>query len=609
MLGGIIGGTAGEMAQMAGTSLVAAGNIATMGGQVRTLTTAFTAATGSVSLLSAAISAIPIVAVGAAVVGGVIKIKDEIDHLGTTMAQFSDDDVTKTTAAMQTLEREFGVNAETSGGLGDAYRNLQKRLEELNSRVDSQASLAQAATAATQDAGRAALIASEQTDNLVDTGYHLQSVLDLLSTTTTPEIIQAFMNAANGAGVLQGALFGIEAQANLTEAALRNAAAAAAFAGGTGPRFGRGASDDPTLQHGSQFRPTTVPRVSIPRAAARAAGSSASSAIQDAVNEAKRAIAGAKSAGDSYFDNLHDQQLRAARDAHDRANKEIAEARRASSQALAAERDRISATLAERRRLNAAPVTAAEAALQATQQGQQLRNLQEAVAQAQAGGDAKAIRDANEALQNFQAEQGLEQLRRQQAVNDQAAEAMAAAELKAAEEADARRQVELDAQQSAADATAAEREKAADERWIAERKKFDEHILALDATKKATLRLAQVEELRLLADELQRAKSDADPRAIVAAQGAYDAARKDAGHHAGGGWAGLRGPELSWLGEEGPEYVVPNRGLGAMGGVTIHPGAIVVNGAGNAEAVARSVMLQLKREVNRQQMALSAGTF
>jgi hypothetical protein len=45
------------------------------------------------------------------------------------------------------------------------------------------------------------------------------------------------------------------------------------------------------------------------------------------------------------------------------------------------------------------------------------------------------------------------------------------------------------------------------------------------------------------------------------------------GKHAGGGWAGLHGPELSWLGEKGPEYVVSNDELRAGGsssrGVTI----------------------------------------
>jgi len=36
-----------------------------------------------------------------------------------------------------------------------------------------------------------------------------------------------------------------------------------------------------------------------------------------------------------------------------------------------------------------------------------------------------------------------------------------------------------------------------------------------------------------------------------------------------GGWAGLHGPELAWLGERGPEYVVPNAAL--RGGGTAGP--------------------------------------
>jgi hypothetical protein len=43
--------------------------------------------------------------------------------------------------------------------------------------------------------------------------------------------------------------------------------------------------------------------------------------------------------------------------------------------------------------------------------------------------------------------------------------------------------------------------------------------------------------------------------------------------HAAGGWAGLHGPELAWLGERGPEYVVPNaalRGGGAPESLTIN---------------------------------------
>jgi hypothetical protein len=70
-----------------------------------------------------------------------------------------------------------------------------------------------------------------------------------------------------------------------------------------------------------------------------------------------------------------------------------------------------------------------------------------------------------------------------------------------------------------------------------------------------------------------------------------------------GGWVGLRGPELRWVGERGPEYITPNNQLRPGASFTLAPGAIVVNGAGDPEAVARSVMLALKRETTRQGMS------
>jgi hypothetical protein len=41
------------------------------------------------------------------------------------------------------------------------------------------------------------------------------------------------------------------------------------------------------------------------------------------------------------------------------------------------------------------------------------------------------------------------------------------------------------------------------------------------------------------------------------------------GHHAAGGWVGLHGPELSWVGERGPEYVNPAGPGGPGSGFTI----------------------------------------
>ena len=55
--------------------------------------------------------------------------------------------------------------------------------------------------------------------------------------------------------------------------------------------------------------------------------------------------------------------------------------------------------------------------------------------------------------------------------------------------------------------------------------------------------------------------------------GANGPAGHNLGGHAAGGWVGLNGPELSWVGEKGPEYIVPNHQLGNMAptvkGVTI----------------------------------------
>jgi hypothetical protein len=66
------------------------------------------------------------------------------------------------------------------------------------------------------------------------------------------------------------------------------------------------------------------------------------------------------------------------------------------------------------------------------------------------------------------------------------------------------------------------------------------------------------------------------------------------GQHAAGGWAGLHGPELSWLGERGPEYVVANHDLGALGG---GPRIIqlIVDGRKLAEVVDRYTESALRR--------------
>jgi hypothetical protein len=45
--------------------------------------------------------------------------------------------------------------------------------------------------------------------------------------------------------------------------------------------------------------------------------------------------------------------------------------------------------------------------------------------------------------------------------------------------------------------------------------------------------------------------------------------------HAAGGWVGLAGPELSWVGEKGPEYIIPNDQLGKGVG-TVHHTTVVM---------------------------------
>ena len=53
------------------------------------------------------------------------------------------------------------------------------------------------------------------------------------------------------------------------------------------------------------------------------------------------------------------------------------------------------------------------------------------------------------------------------------------------------------------------------------------------------------------------------------------------GGYASGGWAGLHGPELAWLGERGPEYIVPNsalRGGGSAGAMQSVSMPIVIGG-------------------------------
>lgn len=139
----------------------------------------------------------------------------------------------------------------------------------------------------------------------------------------------------------------------------------------------------------------------------------------------RAAFASAEASAKKYFDAVHAANLKAIQDAHDLASARIAEERRA-----------VNAQLAEQLRLNAAPADAAEAALRDTQNAQTRRNLVEALNAAQAGTtdangvttvDPIAVRDATEALQNFDAQLNIAALREQQAIADEKARADAAA--------------------------------------------------------------------------------------------------------------------------------------------------------------------------------------
>jgi hypothetical protein len=66
-------------------------------------------------------------------------------------------------------------------------------------------------------------------------------------------------------------------------------------------------------------------------------------------------------------------------------------------------------------------------------------------------------------------------------------------------------------------------------------------------------------------------------------------------HNAGGGWVGLNGPELSWVGEQGPEYIVPNHAIGKTGG---GGSGVTIQGISEAEIMAmvdRGLYFKLRR--------------
>lgn len=365
-------------------------------------------------------------------------------------------------------------------------------------------------------------------------------------------------------------------------------------------------------------------------AARKGASAGAAQAKKDAAELAREiaaAYAEAQKAGDAYFDTVHKQNLKALSDAHNIATAKIEGEHKAAQAAIDAAhtaanawitnaRRAVDAQLADRMRLDAAPVTAAEAALQATQNAQQLRDLQEALTAAQAGGDPKALRSAQEALSNFLAQQSIDALKAQQAQADEQAQkdaAAAQAELdKQQKAADDTYQSQKDAEQAtydtrkaAEDASYAKKQALEDSRWALQKKVFDDHTAALAASSAASIKLANAETLRYLQEAVVLAKADGNKYDVALAQHELSDFLKSISHHAAGGWVGLDGPELSWVGERGPERIIPNGG--SVGGhvFQVHMNATGSLSRAQAQENAKEIMQALIREARRQGVSIS----
>lgn len=77
-------------------------------------------------------------------------------------------------------------------------------------------------------------------------------------------------------------------------------------------------------------------------------------------------------------------------------------------------------------------------------------------------------------------------------------------------------------------------------------------------------------------------------------RGDYGGGRSRVPGHAAGGWVGLNGPELGWLGEKGPEYITPNH---ALPGPSAMPGyqLVAVSERDIARAVDERLYFMLRR--------------
>ncbi len=281
--------------------------------------------------------------------------------------------------------------------------------------------------------------------------------------------------------------------------------------------YGNVGSDSGDLAgSGSNF-----PKVKKATGAKGGSASSAKAAAASIKTDYQAAFNAAEQTATKFYKSVHDSNEKAIKDAHTRASAEISEERRA-----------VDARLQARKALNAAPVTAAEQALAATQSAQQERDLRESLATAQAGTtdqngintvDQTQVRDANEALQNFLAQQNIDLLKSAQASADAQAEADAANENK-----------KLDVKQAAADRQQVLDLAANDKKYNAQVKAYDKesallekHLEKIHATHKKV-----VDEINALYDELGVGKgkgggsggasviinvNGGDPQAVVAA--------------------------------------------------------------------------------------------
>lgn len=79
------------------------------------------------------------------------------------------------------------------------------------------------------------------------------------------------------------------------------------------------------------------------------------------------------------------------------------------------------------------------------------------------------------------------------------------------------------------------------------------------------------------------------------------------GGYATGGWAGLHGPELAWLGERGPEYVVPNDALrpggAGSGAINLTVNVSVGTSLASRREIEEAVVVGVTEAVKRQRLS------